>query len=341
MNSEKKISKLFLGFFALIVFAAGINTASAQGDQKVKVSAEEEKAIKKIEAAQTLDEKIKATEEYISKYPKSPARAQAANYLAAQITQLNDDARIISSGERYLAIFTEPGESDLIVPSLSYSYIQQKRYKEGFDLADKYLSRNPDDVTLRLQLAVEGSNLSRSGNKEFAQQSRGHAQKAIEIIEAGKKPADIDDLRWKEYQTKWLPQLHQSLGIINFTMGDSAAARADFEKSTKLSPGDVNSWVMLGSILNDEYQDLARKHMSAPAPEKEALMKQATEKLDQIIQIYARIIALTDGNSAAAQINQQMREDLETYYKFRNNNSTNGMKELIDKYKSQTPISLN
>lgn len=341
MNSKKKISKLFSGFFALFIFIAGATAAFAQGDQKLKVSPEEAKTIKKIQEAKTLDEKIKIIEEYINKYPKSPARAQAANYLAGQITQLNDDAVIISSGEKYLAIFTEPTEADFILPSLAYSYVQQKRYKEGFNTGEKYLARNADDVTLRLQLAIEGANLARTGNKEFAQQSRDHAQKAIELIEANKKPADIDDLRWKEYQTKWLPQLYQSLGFINFSAGDMATARANFEKSAKLNPGDVNNWVMYGSILNDEYQNLAQKHSAAPAQEKEAVLKQATEKLDQVIQIYARIVALTDGNPAAAQINKQVRDDLEMYYKFRHKNSTDGMKELIDKYKTQTPISLN
>lgn len=341
MNSKKKISKLFSGCFAFIVFVAGITTALAQGEQKIKVSADEAKAVKKIEEAKTLEEKIQATEAFIQKYPKSPARSQAANYLAAQITQLNDDAKIVSTAEKYMTIFSEPGESDFLLPRLAYSYVQQKRYKEGFNTAEKYLAQHPEEVTLRLQLAIEGANLARSENKEFVSQSRDYAQKSIELIEANKKPANLDDARWQEYQTKWLPQLYQSLGFINFNTGDTAAARANFEKSAKLNPNDVNNWVMLGTIINEEYQDLAKKHTVASVQEQKELLQKATDKLDQVIPIYARIIALTEDNPAAAQINRQVREDFETYYKYRHKNSTEGMKELIEKYKTQAPLSLN
>lgn len=340
MNLKKKTSKLFWGFFAFIVFIAGINTALAQGDQKIKVSAEEAKAIKKIEAAKTIEEKLQATEAFIQKYPKSSARGQAANYLAAQITQLNDDAKIISSGEKFMTIFSEPNESDILLPNLAYSYVQQKRYKEGFSTAEKYLAQHPEDVSLRLQLAIEGANLARLGNKEFAPQARDYALKAAELIEANKKPANVDDARWQEYQTKWLPQLHQTLGFINFSTGDTAA-RANFEKAAKLNPNDVNNWVMLGTILNEEYQDLAKKHTIASVQDQKELLQRATNKLDQVILVYARIVALTEGNPAAAQINQQVREDLEAYYKYRNKNSTDGMKELIEKYKTQAPLNLN
>jgi len=329
----KHLFKVLLLTIGILLANAGV--ASAQDDKKaeIKVSADEAKAIKKIEEAKTLADKIKATDAFIKKYPKSPARSQAATYLAGQITQTKDDAQIIQNGEIYLTIFTEPAEADVILPSLVYSYSAANRYKDAFQTAEKYFSRHADDVSLRLKLAIDGSNLLRTGTKDFAAQSRDYATLAIALIEANKKPANIDDSGWKEYQTKWLPQLYQALGALDFYAGDKTKARASFEKATSLDSGDVNSWVLLSSILDDEYQALAMKYNVTDAgAERNELLKQANERMDQVIEMYARIVALTDGRAEAKQINEQVRQNLESYYKYRHKN-LDGMQDLINKYK--------
>jgi hypothetical protein len=324
---------LFLAIGILLVNPGG---AAAQEDKKeaeIKVSGEEANAIKKIEKAKTLAEKVKATGEFMQKYPKSPARSQAANYLAAQITQTKDDAQVIASGETYLTIFNEPAEADLILPSLVYSYSAAKRDKDAFAAAEKYFSRHPEDVSLRLKLAIDGANLLRTGTKDFAAPSRDYASQAIALIEAGKKPANLTDATWQEYQSKWLPQLYQTVGVVDFFAGDKTKARASFEKATSLDAGDVNSWVLLSSIVDEEYQALAMKYNVANAgAERDALLKQANEKMDQVIDMYERIVALTDAKPEARQINEQVRQNLESYYKYRHKN-LDGLPELINKYK--------
>ncbi len=308
----------------------------AQDDKKapIKVSADEAKAIKKIEGAKTLADKIKATTEYSKKYPKSPARNQAANYLASEIMRVKDDTQIIQNGETFLTIFSEPTEADLILPGLVYSYVAVKRTKEAFTAAEKYLARHPEDVAVRFQLAIEGSNLLRGGTKDFAGQSHDYSLQAIELIEANKKPANIDDARWKEYQTKWLAQLYQTLGVFDFFAGDKTKARANFEKATKIDSGDVNSWILLATMADDEYQALATKFNDAnPGAERDGLLKQANEKMDQVIEMFARVVALTDGKPEAKQINEQFRQNLESYYKYRRK-TLEGMQELINKYKN-------
>lgn len=338
MNCKKSIGKYSFKTFILVIgiLLVSFGAASAQDSQpaKIKVSADEAKAVKKIESGKTLDEKIKATEEFIKKYPQSAARNQAAGYLAAQIMQLKDDQQLARSGETYLTIFTDPAEADIILPSLIYSYAALKRYKDAFAAADKYLSRHPEDVATRLQLAVEGSNLLRGGTKDFVPASREYATKAIELIEANKKPADVADDRWKEFQTQWLPQLYFSLGIFDYQEGNRAKARVNFEKATKLDSGEVNSWIFLATMADDEYQEVAQKYnISSPGAGRDELLKQANAKLDQLIELYARIVALTDGRPEAKQINEQVRENLEKYYKYRHPDSPDGLQSLINKYK--------
>jgi hypothetical protein len=340
-SARREFKKVHLKYlFKVLLLAIGILSATsgfgwAQDNKQaqIKVSADEAKAIKKIEGAKTLADKVKATSDFILKYPKSPARGQAAEYLAGQIIQVKDDAQIIQNGETYLTIFTEPAEADLMLPSLIYSYSTVTRSKDAFAAADKYFTRHPEDVSLRLKLAIDGSNLFRTGTKDFAAQSRDYATQAIALIEANKKPANIDDAGWKEYQTKWLPQLYQTLGVLDFYGNDRAKARVNLEKATQLDAGDVNSWVLLATMLDEEYQTLAAKYNAANAgTERDNLLKQANEKLDQVIDMFARIVALTDAKPEAKQINEQVRQSLESYYKYRYQN-LDGLPQLINKYK--------
>ena len=329
----KNIFKILLLTIGILLGSFSFVPAQETKPATVKVSADEEKALKKIEGAKTLDEKIKLVSEFIKKYPQSPARRQAAEFLAAQITQTKDDAQIVGSSGTYLTIFTEPAEADIILPSLIYSYVTLKRQRDAFAAAEKYLARHPEDVAIRLQLAVEGSNQLRTGNKDFAQTSRNYAAEAVELIEANKKPANLDDASWKEYQTKWLPQLYHSLGVIDFLTGDKAKARVSLENAVKLDSSDFNSWVLLATMVDDEYQALALKYNSAsPGAERDATLKQANEKMDQVIEMFARIVALTDGKPEAKPLNGEVRQNLEGYYKYRHKN-LDGLNELIGKYK--------
>ncbi|HEY8559068.1 MAG TPA: hypothetical protein VIL74_01600 [Pyrinomonadaceae bacterium] len=324
---------------AVAILFGGFAAVSAQENkqenkqEKVKVSADEEKAIKKIENGKTLADKVKATDDYVKKYPQSPARGQVVNYLAAQIAQVKDDAQIIQYGENYLAIFTEPAEADLLLPTLIYSYSAAKRDKDAFATAEKYFARHPEEVSLRYKLALDGLNLYRTGTKDFAAQSRDYATQAIALIEANKKPATMSDAGWKDFQTKYLAQLYQTLGVLDFESGDKSKARANFEKATSLDANDINSWVLLATMADEEYQALAMKYNVANAgAERDALLKQANEKLDQTIEAFARVVALTEAKPEAKQIHDQIRPTLESYYQYRHKN-LDGLPALIAKYK--------
>ncbi len=330
--------KILFLTIGILLGISGLALAQDNKQAPIKVSADEAKAIKKIEEAKTLADKMKATTEFVKKYPKSAARNQAANYLAGQITLVKDDTQLVQNGEMFLTIFPEPAEADLILPNLIYSYVAAKRTKDAFTTAEKYLSRHPEDVVVRFQLAIEGSNLLRAGAKEFSGQSHNYSLQAIELIEANKKPANIDDAGWKEYQTKWLAQLYQTLGVFEFFAGDKTKSRVNFEKATNLDSGDINSWVLLATILDDEYQALATKfNLANPGTERDQILKQANEKMDQVIDMYARIVALTDGKPEAKQINEPVRQNLESYYKYRRK-TLDGLQELINKYKTLAPI---
>jgi hypothetical protein len=92
---------------------------------------------------------------------------------------------------------------------------------------------------------------------------------------------------------------------------------------------------MLAALLNDEYQVEAKQYQSMPAgTARDEQLKKVQAALDRVIDAYAHAVALAEGSAPLQQIRQQYVQDLESYYKYRHNGSTEGMQQLIDKYKA-------
>jgi hypothetical protein len=124
------------------------------------------------------------------------------------------------------------------------------------------------------------------------------------------------------------------MGLLNLVKGDRTQARASYVKASELAPTDPFNFVMLAGIINDEYQTSAKKYQDLPAgPAKDAELKKAQGLMDAAIDAYAHAVAASEGNATLQSVRQQYMQDLEAYYKYRHNNSTAGMQELINKYK--------
>ena len=74
------------------------------------------------------------------------------------------------------------------------------------------------------------------------------------------------------------------------------------------------------------------KTLGAGAP-RDALLKQALAQLAQLTEVLAHVVALAEGNPQDQQIHDQALQDLQSYYKYLHNDSTTGLRQLIDKYK--------
>jgi tetratricopeptide (TPR) repeat protein len=322
----------FLRIICLTILSLGTISFVIAQTEPLKVSANEEKAIKKIEAAKDFSLKMRAWGDFAKKFPTSVARGQLVQYLANQVFVSKVDSQSITNAQEFFTVFTDQKDADLVIPSLIFSYLGVNNYSEAFSYADKFLPRNPEEVTIRLRLATEGSNQLRTGNKAFLNQTIEYSQQAISSIEANKKPVNISVEEWKEYQTRWLPQLYLSLGIAKSNQKNRAEALIAYQQAAKLAPQDPNNWYLIGIVHDDEYQEIAREYAIAEGKAQAELLKKAQAKLDQVIDYFARVVALTDGDANLQAMNSQVRESLESYYTFRNK-SLSGLKDLIEKYK--------
>lgn len=312
----------------MLVLATGIGFAQ---EQKPPSSGEVE-AAKKVQAAQGVPAKLKQAEEFMKKNSKSSLRIKVAEHIAGTIGDVTDANQRLDYIESYNKIFSAENEKDLVLAYQVDALAMTDKVEEAFKLAPKVLAKSPDNPLLLTQLALRGSNLLRQGKTELAEPTKQYATKALELIEANKKPETINDQYWGEFKQKWSPELYQTLGFVAFNAGDAADAKAKFQKAVELNPLSPNGYLMLGSLADANYQRAAMEYNTTSGAAKDAALKKAYSHLDEVIDNYARVVALTEPKPEYKQIHDQVLPALQETYKIRKG-STDGLQELINRYK--------
>ncbi|MEW6206796.1 MAG: hypothetical protein AB1631_00410 [Acidobacteriota bacterium] len=333
-----------LAAYAAIIALAALGLAQqdpykpqqpAQPQQKgPQVPEGERRAVEKIQTAPDLAAKMKAAGEFVKKFPKSTLRAEVVGHIGSQVTKLQDAAQQIANLESLAAMFDQPSEAQTIYPALIEAYIKAQRIDDSFTAAMKLLEKNPNDVSTLLRMSILGTEQIKVRNLKYVQTSQQYAAKAVGLIEDDKKPDTLNAEQWSDYKTRWLPHLYYLLGFMSYFSNDKPAAVEHLEKAVALKSEDPMTYVLMGTIINDEYETLAKKFQSlSSGPLKDETLKQAQAKMDQVIDQFARAVALSEGQEVYKQLHDQILPSLENYYKYRHNNSTTGLRELIDKYK--------
>lgn len=324
---------------ALALACALAGAAAAQEKPKPdapKVSGGEREMAQKIEKAKGTEAKLQAAAAFVKKYPQSPLRGPIADGIAREIAETTDNQAKGSLAQTFLEIFNLPGEAPLVNASLLNSYINTGQTQDAMTLGTKWLAEHPDDISVMQNLTILASGQAIKGNNAFVAQGRDYGARAIALLEADKMPAGADAAKWPDFKKAALVSLYRETGILAFKAGDNAAATPLLEKAVALNSPDAAIYFLLSDLNNDIYEQSAKRAMVASAADKPAATQKAEAALDRVIDSYARAIAFTDGKAEFAQANAAFRERLTPYYKYRHKNSTDGMQQLIDKYKKSS-----
>ena len=324
-------------FLACPAAFAAVQDKQQSKDNAPKISEGEQKAIEKINAASGVAEKLKAAAEYVKKNSKSQMRPRVAAYVSDEIAKVTDYNQRIGFVENFTKTFNLPEEADLIKPTLIDSLIGSNKFEEAFNEGTKHIERKPDDVLVLTQVAWAGANQAKAQFQPNQQPSAAMLQKAsaagakaVEMLEADKKPEGMDAAFWGNFRNSWLPRLYQAQGVILYFSNDKTGAKDKLEKAAGLDPYDPPTLLMLSDILNAEYTALGEQYQ---AERKQALLNAALQKMDELIDWLARAAAATEGNAQFQTVNQQVMDQLKNYYAYRHEGKTDGLKELIQKYK--------
>ncbi len=322
-----------------IIAAAPLGIQEQKQDQKKdqpQLSGDERNAIEKILKATTIDAKLKAASDYAKKFPpgKGVKRSEVAGTIANEIYKIQDANQKLKLAEEFTKMFNQPGEADLVRPTLIEGYFAQNKFEDALNESVKYLEKNPDDVTIHVQITWAGATQVQKQNliPKLMQAAVQSGAKAAELMEADKKPEWMDDEKWKNYRNSWLWRLYYARGVILLQNNDKVAAKESVEKAVGIEPGDLGVLLMLISLTNDEYQTLAQKYQ---AEKKQELLDKALEKMDEVIDWMARGVAACEGNPQLKATQDQLMDNLKQYYAFRFEGKTDGLQGLIDKYKKK------
>lgn len=248
-------------------------------------------------------------------------------------TLLRDGKGVERNEAEALALFKKSAELGQGYTSIAIDeYVKKGQPDRAFDLADTWLAKRPDDVQLLTVLGFAASNEARTNPTRYAPVAKKYGEKAIELIEANKKPERVSDTEWNEYRTKWLPQLYLQLSALATKTGNLDDARKKLERVTQLNAKDAYAWYLLGQNHFNEYEKLNAESKTMQGQAKTDATAKAFAKLDQVIDYYARAVALSAGNAGQKDLYEPLLKDLTSIYDFRNG-SKSGLDQLIAKYK--------
>jgi hypothetical protein len=314
---------------ACALASAAATAVYAQGDKtkqaEVKVSGGERDAFAKFE-------KVKGAE-FIKKYPKSTLRPQVAKAVADEIAKTSEEQLKISLAETYLDFFSDPSEAALVNDALLNAYINAGSTDKAFKMGSGRLAKNPEDIDLLRSLTIIASNATIGNDNTYAAQGQQYGAKAIELLEADKRPEGVDEAKWVAYKAETLPALYRATGIIAYKTNDRATAVARLQKAADMKFNDPSIYLILSEFTYDDYDRLTKEYNVAPAAQKPAALAKAQAALDRVIETYAQAVGMTEGDAKYQQAHDAIKEEFTKFYKYRHNNSDQGLQQLLDKYK--------
>lgn len=294
----------------------------------------EAEALNAISLATNPTTKLAAAEDFINRFPRSNSRTKAAELVAAEILKVKNGAVAITLVERAQSIFTTDEEREIFKPVALEAYATGNRPKDAFRLAAEILARNPDDLYVLIQMTRAGAAEVRKRNREHAEVALQYGLRAIALIEAGgTKPSRLADQLSDDHSSNLGP-LYQQTAILYLGAEKTDEAKAQLIKATTLRPDDPSNFALLGRITHADYVKQMEAYEALPeGKQKQETLTKLNALLDSIIDMYARAAGLAIGRPEYQQLMQQVIPDLTNYYKYRHNQSTKGLQQLINKYR--------
>ncbi len=261
--------------------------------------------------------------------------AQSGNVEAQyQLATLLRDGRGVAKDEDAAdALFRKAAEAgQASIPAAIDEYLKAGKFDRAVGLAEAWLAKRPDDVQLLTLLGVTAANEARTDPARFGPPAKNYGDRAIALIEGGKRPEGMSDVDWNEYEHKWLPQLHLRLGAMAQKAGRTEEARTRLEKMTRIAPKDPYGWYLLGQTHFTEYERINAQSKGLEGSAKSEAVSKAFGQLDKVIEFYARAVGLTDGREDLADLRAPLMKDLRGIYEFRTG-SRAGFDEMLAKYR--------
>ena len=210
----------------------------------------------------------------------------------------------------------------------------KQKYAEAYELGRQIVATEPDNLKVLVDLGANGYLLSPLKNPQLNAEALAYAQKALQLIDAGKVVDDWQPLAGKDAASAYLNFTIATLTIEKDptnALGNLIKA-AQVETPLKKSP--YTYAYIAGAYETGAYAKLSEEYKRLYADkdetsESKAALAKINEVVDRMIDGYARAVALAGTDARFANVKQTWLESLTTWYKYRHDNSDAGLTEFI------------
>ena len=269
--------------------------------------------------------KLAAAQDFLSRYPKSKNRTRLAQMVADEIRKVPNPYSTLTLLDRAATTFISPDETRFFTMIRLDALLNTGQIDVGFKLAAQVLENRPEDVSTWIKLTFAGAEEAKKRNLQYADPSLEYGMKAIRSLETNQQPAGIDAQEWTNLKSELGP-LYQATALIYLAKGNTSEASSRVARAIEKSPHDPTNYALLGRLLQSDYERKEKNRESQPT-------QITDDRVDQIIEAYARAAGLATGRTEYQKLLQQVIPDLTRYYKTRHNDSTQGLQHLIDRYR--------
>jgi hypothetical protein len=286
------------------------STQPAGGDKKI----DERKVYDTLQATiaeKDNNKKMTMAKEALALYPTS----QYAVYFKGQITEARN------------ALFTQAQQGN--------------NPADAFRIGAEVLAEDPENLNYLLTLADYSVRLAKGPAKDFGYADKGteYAKKAIELINNNKRPAGLEEAKWNQSKGVVLASLHQNVGFFLLRANKNDEALVEFQESIKTNCSDPFTHYFVALVHKNRYENLSSEYRQMPDDKKttdegKALLDKINPVIDQIIEAYGKMMAVSEGKQNYEPLRNGLKADFEEFYKYRHEGKVDGLQAYIDGLKT-------
>jgi len=256
----------------------------------------------------------------------------AKKYLACppggEVTEATQ--KIIDYLKKWSTAYDE-GSRKSKLPALLYN---EHKYPEAYALGRELLAADPENLKVLIDLGANGYLVTSLNQPQLNTDALNAAKKALGMLEAGKTVDDWAPLSGKD---EAMAYLNYTIGVFTLQSDPSTALKnlikaAQFETPLKKSPQTyayIGGSYELGPYakLSDEYTTKYKGQNETP--ESKLALANINQVVDRMVDAYARAVNLAGSDSKLATQKATWTERLTEWYKYRHNQTTDGMNEMV------------
>jgi len=257
-----------------------------------------------------------------------------------------DSAKTLAYAKDYLAKYPAGKYIDRAKGAIQWALNDQFSIEFGkgnFDgamtIGKEILESDPSNLLTHYQLVFVGDTQFAQDKWNNTDEVLLHADKAEQLIKAGGKPVTFDDAQWGTEKNNWLAIIYRTRARVaqkNQKMDDALEL---YKKSIEFAPTDATTLYGMSAIYSQKYTIARDAYDKLPQDKKEgeagaAAIENLNKAIDDVIEIFARVLAFSDGKPGFDSARKTAQGNLVALYAFRHKDKPDGWQELIAQIKA-------